>query len=190
MSRVTFRNQSLSICRDPPYRGGSGKGDQGWYLCHSLNCAWWRSHFIVNTNKIGYIQQQEHSRHIRTTIWHLKPLGTHAKPLDRNLSKGKFDQRSWEFNFLGYSEESKAFRLSRQNSGKIPPWKWKYREPVRSSKHWNWYFSSPPSHDGREEQTLLEQKEEGRPVVADAIFERFRRLAIVRLCPFVNTSAS
>ena len=44
-------------------------------------------------------------------ILHLKPFGSLAMALDKNPNKGKFDQRSKECYFLGYSEESKAYRL-------------------------------------------------------------------------------
>ena len=45
------------------------------------------------------------------TLSHLEPFGALTMALDKNPNKGKFEQRSKEYYFLGCSEESKAYWL-------------------------------------------------------------------------------
>ena len=47
----------------------------------------------------------------RPTLTHLRPFGTKALVLDKSQKKGKFEPKSKECIWIGYSEESKAYRL-------------------------------------------------------------------------------
>ena len=55
----------------------------------------------------------------RPTVSHCKTFGSVAFALNKDPKKGKFDPRSRECTFLGYSEESKAYRLWSITEGKI-----------------------------------------------------------------------
>ena len=47
----------------------------------------------------------------RPTLTHLRPFGTKALVLDKSQQRGKFEPKSKECILIGYSEESKAYRL-------------------------------------------------------------------------------
>ena len=47
----------------------------------------------------------------RPTVTHLRPFGTKALVLDKSQQRGKFEPKSKECILIGYSEESKAYRL-------------------------------------------------------------------------------